>query len=99
VCELVLQARPAGQSAATVQPQLPPTHARPAVALVQSRHEPLAPHAFAAVPLVHAPPEQQPPLHGCDTEQLVAQVCEAVHACPIGQSVGPLQPHAPATQA
>jgi hypothetical protein len=100
VCVALLQARPAGQSAATLQPQLPPTHAWPAPALVQSRHTPLAPHAPTATPLTHVPPEQQPPLHGCDAEQAGVQVCvPAEQACPLGQSDGPLHPHALATHA
>jgi hypothetical protein len=67
---------------------------------VQSKQTPLVPHAFEAVPLAHVPLPQQPPLHDSGAEHVAPQVCElALHACPLGQSEGPLHPHAPAMHA
>jgi hypothetical protein len=56
-----------GQSAATLQPHTPLTHAEPIVLPTQLTHvPPVEPHAVCAVPVVHEPPVaavQQPPEH------------------------------------
>jgi hypothetical protein len=73
LCVVVLQAEPLGQSLGPLQPQLPATHAWPAVAAVQSLQVPL-PHALGALPDAHWPlAAQQPPLHGWVALQLEVQ--------------------------
>jgi hypothetical protein len=69
---------------------------------VQSLQTPLVPHAKLAVPAEHAPveppvaTEQQPPLHVCVALQAAVHACTLrSQAWPVGQSVGPLQPHVP----
>jgi hypothetical protein len=69
-----LQACPAGQSAATLQPQVPPTQAWPALLLVQSAHTP-TPHALDAIGCTHTFETQQALAHGCETEQVVTHTC------------------------
>jgi len=52
-----------GQSVATLQPQAPPTQARPIVEELQLTHAcPDAPHVDAMVPSAHVPPLQHEPL-------------------------------------
>jgi hypothetical protein len=98
-------AKPPGQSDCALQPQKPPLafvmHTPPIALPTHEAHSiPAAPHAAIVVPLAQMPPEQQPPLHGCVAEQLGVQLCVArLHAWPDGQSLGPLQPHAPARHA
>lgn len=66
VCVVRSHARSEPQSAALLQPHLPPaTHAVPLGDFVQSRHAPDAPHASTAVPVLHTPAAEQHPLsHG-----------------------------------
>jgi hypothetical protein len=96
VCVVMSHAEP-GQSAAELHPHWPITHACPLGAVEQSTHaSPLAPQLDAPVPTLQLPPEQQPPLHACDAEQLVVHRCVVVlHAVFIAQSPVALQPHAP----
>jgi hypothetical protein len=58
------QAVSTGQSLAVAQPQAPLTHWWPALPAVQSRHDPLVPHAVWTVPGAQVPALQQPPLQG-----------------------------------
>jgi hypothetical protein len=95
-----------GQSAAEVQPQFPPPaaarHCAPALPLHTEHIAPLAPHALVLVPATQVVPLQQPPLHAdcVAPPQLALHVCvDESHACPVGQSAGALQPHAPDTHA
>jgi hypothetical protein len=90
----------AGQSVAPLQPHFwPLMQAWGLVGAVQSLHAPpAAPHALRAVPATHAPvAEQHPPLHPLvPLPHAVEHACVVVlHACPGGQSVGPLHPQIP----
>jgi hypothetical protein len=87
-----------------LQPQKPPLalvmHTPPIALPTHETHAPDEPHAPTVVPLAQVPLAQQPPLHGCVAEQPGVQACVArLHACPDGQSLAPLQPHAPAMHA
>jgi hypothetical protein len=97
-CE-VLHACSTGQSLEVLQPhdELAAMHAWPTAALVQSMQVmPEAPHAVVVLPAAQVPPLQQAPLHGWLAEHEVMQVLVVVlHDEPAGQSLGPLQPHAP----
>jgi hypothetical protein len=97
----VSHAFPVGQSLAELQPQAPETHWSPMVFPVQSLHAlPELPQVVLMPPVLQVPPEQQPPLHGCEPEQLVVHWCLLVsQALFAGQSLAELQPHPPATQA
>jgi hypothetical protein len=69
-CVVVLQAKPAWQSAAVLHPQAPFTQARlftPSVQSVQA--PPLPPQAVGLAPAWQEPPEQQPPLQSWEAEQ------------------------------
>lgn len=100
---LVSQAVPAvidvaaGQSVVTLQPHVPATQAWPVGAVAQSVHAaPSAPQLLFAVPAMHVPAEQQPPLQGWFAEQVVVQRLVVVsQAYPAGQSVAVSQPHRP----
>jgi hypothetical protein len=96
VCVAMLQAVP-GQSAAELQPQALITQALPCALEVQSTQaRPLPPQPVTAVPAEQLPAMQQPPLHGCDAEQVVVHRCVVVlQALPMAQSVVPLQPQEP----
>jgi hypothetical protein len=98
-CDVVLQVSSAGQSVTALQPQVPPvSQTWPLAELVQSEQAtPPVPHALAAAPPTHAPPEQHPPLHPVvPLLQAVEQVWLVVlQACPEGQSPGALQPQTP----
>jgi hypothetical protein len=91
------QARPAGQSAALLQPQLAARHKWPLVEVVQSTHSPAgAPQALLPVPAAHNPFEQQAPLHGCTAEQPVVHAWAVLsQAAPELQSPALLQPQEP----
>jgi hypothetical protein len=91
---VVSQACPDGQSAALLQPQLPPRQALPAALLLQSPHtSPERPQALVAVPGAHTPPLQQDPWHGWLPLQVVTHWCVVgSQALPLGQSPAPLQP-------
>jgi hypothetical protein len=104
-CEVVLQALPAGQSLAELQPHAPPPvtalHRWPMLDDEQSMQappfEPQPPELL--VPGAQLPARQQPPLQGADDEQLDLQVCDdGSHAVDVGQSALVEQPHAPALQ-
>lgn len=56
---------------------------------------PSCPHAYMPVPGEHAPPTQQPPLHGWPESHAVAQSAELAHAVPIGQSALDQHPQEP----
>jgi hypothetical protein len=92
-------ARWVGQSVGPAQPQLPPPvvdkHCPPAVLEVQSAHaRPFAPQVPVAVPVTQVPFEQQPPLHGCEGEQLRVHVLvPRLQAWPTAQSLAEEQPH------
>ena len=61
---------------------------------------PALPQAAGSVPPLQVPPRQQPPLQGSTELQAAPQRWVArLHACPDGQSPGPLQPQPPLTQA
>jgi hypothetical protein len=92
-----MQALPAGQSLAALQPHAPLLHRWPALLLVQSTHDPLVAQAFAAVPGAQLPPLQQPPLHRWVTSQPVVEQTPETQAIPAGQSLPVLQPQAPFT--
>jgi hypothetical protein len=96
-CSAPSHASPTLQSAALMQPQVPPLQRWPALEVVQSTHAPPgAPHALAALPAAQVPFEQQAPLHGAVAEHMVEHKCVVVlHAAPDGQSPDELQPHAP----
>lgn len=104
-CVDVLQALPAGQSLAELQPHAPPpvtaVHTWPMLEVEQSTQappvEPQPPELL--VPGEQLPARQQPPLHGADDEQVDLQVCvEGSHAVIAGQSLAVEQPHAPERQ-
>jgi hypothetical protein len=62
-------------------------------------HTPELPQAALMVPVWHVPPaadEQQPPLH-CwfELHAVVHLPCAVSQACPVGQSLALVQPHAP----
>jgi hypothetical protein len=93
------QASSEGQSPADTQPQVwpPPatTHRWPADGLLQSAQAaPVEPQAPVSAPATQLPAaEQQPPLHGCDAEQVVTQACVKLsQALPGGQSAAEPQP-------
>jgi hypothetical protein len=96
-CWLVSQAWFAGQSLVTLQPQVPARQAPPSALVLQSVHAfPSAPQILFALPALHTPPEQQPPLHGCVDEQRLVQACWLVsQAQPTRQSLEALQPQLP----
>ena len=76
-----------GQSAATLQPHVPPTQAVLLGCAEQLTHPPpLVPHAPAAVPPTHVPFAQQPPWHAWPELHVVVQVVP-LQAWPKGQSV------------
>jgi len=95
-----LQAVPAGQSLAMVQPQVPETQREPTGFAVQSTQAPPgAPQAFDEPPAsqlpVTMPPgtEQQPPLQENEALQLSVHICMLVsQAVRSGQSAVVLQP-------
>jgi hypothetical protein len=73
-CRIASQAKPVGQSVCELQPHAPAMHAAPALPPHATHAPPDEPQVALAVPGVHAPAAlQQPPLHGCVTEQLVVQ--------------------------
>jgi hypothetical protein len=94
---VVLQAKFAGQSAGTLQPQAPATQLWPALLAEQSTQAfPLPPQALPAVPDEQTVPAQQPPLQGWLASHCAPHRCvAALHACPVGQSGVALQPQAP----
>jgi hypothetical protein len=100
-CVVVLQASPAGQSAAVLHPHVCvwATHTDPAAFPVQSRHAPEAPQAVLPVPGRQAPPvPQQPATHGVPgTAQMkVHRPVPTLHpALPPGQSELAAHPHCP----
>lgn len=100
VCVAVLQALPAGQSVATLQPHVgvpAVSHTCPVALTVQFAHDPAAPHAPGAVPATHCEPLQQPLLHAVCVAppHAVLHVCVVVlHELPLGQSADALHPHA-----
>lgn len=56
----------------------------------------MLPQLACAVPAVHVPAAQQPPLQSWVGEQVVVQTCVVVlQAYPVGQSAAALQPHCP----
>jgi hypothetical protein len=98
VCVVELQASSGAQSAAELQPHAPATQARPLGLDVQSTHAlPDEPHSEPAVPATQVAGvavSQQPPLHGCASEQpLALQVwLESWQLEPDGQSAFEVQP-------
>jgi hypothetical protein len=101
VCVVVLQASSGAQSAAELQPHAPARQARPLGLDVQSTHSlPAEPHCEETVPPTQVPFSQQPPLHGCSSEQPVpAHVWVASwQSVPAGQSAFELQPHTQAVE-
>jgi hypothetical protein len=76
-CVVPSQAMPAGQSLTDVQPHFwPNRQAAPALLPAQLKQAaPVEPHAVPEKPVVQVEPLQQPPLHGCDEEQVLVQVC------------------------
>jgi hypothetical protein len=86
-----------GQSAATLQPQVPPRQRWPIAWSAQSVQPlPLVPQAWSSLPVPQLEPAQQPPLHGCETLQLLVQACAAtLQARLLLQSLGVPQPQAP----
>jgi hypothetical protein len=93
-CVVLLHDFKAPQSAATLQPHTPATHALPFALPVQLAHVmPFEPQVVAPVPALQVPELQQPPLHGCVPLHVVVHACVVVlHALPLGQSLVMLQP-------
>jgi hypothetical protein len=78
-CFDVSHAFPVGQSLDELQPHAPATHWVPLVDILQSLQDaPVAPQVATSVPGLQVPPAQQPPLHGCDDEQVVVHWCAIV---------------------
>jgi hypothetical protein len=92
----VLQAVPAGQSVAWVQPHAPVTQAVPVGLAVQLRQLPPAtPHAAGAVPEMHVAPSQHPSLHAVwlASPHATSQVkVVRLHEVCVGQSLAVSQP-------
>jgi hypothetical protein len=71
-CVVVLHDFKLPQSAATLQPHTPATHAVPLALPVQLTHAlPRAPQVVPPVPALQVVPLQQPPLHGCPALQVL----------------------------
>jgi hypothetical protein len=100
-CAPTSHERPGAQSVATLQPQLPPMHAWPKLALEQSTHAlPTGPQAVAAVPGWQPPLWQQPFVHGDEPEQAPRMhTCVLALQVPLEQSALVLQPQVPARHA
>jgi hypothetical protein len=98
-CATGSQAIGDGQSAATLQPQVPPTHWWPFGEAVQSRQTPDEPHAFAEVPVTQELPEQQPPVQlpsPIEPQWLMQPAAEQVGVSPLQVAQAPpLAPQAP----
>jgi hypothetical protein len=97
---LVLQQNPVPQVPLSVPShafvQLPPEHV--GVWPEQGVHAlPLFPQPSLATPSVQLVPSQQPPLHVRPPAHDVVQTCDALQACPVGQSPAALHPHTPCT--
>jgi hypothetical protein len=58
---------------------------------------PLLPQAPLSSPFVQLVPSQQPPLHVRPPAHDVLHTCDALQACPTGQSPAALHPHTPCT--
>jgi hypothetical protein len=93
------QALPIGQSLALLQPQVPlplpaSTHAVPASLVAQVPHIAwTAPQAMAVSGFAQVLPLQQVPLQSDEPEQVVVHAPVVVlHASPVGQLLGPVQP-------
>jgi hypothetical protein len=91
-CVFGSQASLAGQAALVAQPQAPAK--QPCDAPHVAQRPPFVPHAPAAVPATHDPPEQHPPLHGLDDPHAVEHE-PPLHARPGRQSDAVAQPHVP----
>jgi hypothetical protein len=96
---VTLHASPIGQSPTTLQPQLPAMHCAPSAPPQVWHIAPELPHALTMLPATQLVPLQQPPLQVWPLAQLVEHRCVVVlHALPLGQSPGSVQPHAPPMQ-
>jgi hypothetical protein len=94
------QDSPGGQSPAPAQPQTPPLPTGRQTPAQAVQAAPLSPQAARAVPALHTPPAQQPPLHGCAGEHAVEhRCCAGSHERPIGQSAAVTQPQPAPRQA
>jgi hypothetical protein len=90
---------PIGQSPVALQPQLPAMHCEPSAPPHIWQVAPVEPHAAAVLPVTQVVPLQQPPLQVWPEAQPVEHACVVrLHALPIGQSLGALQPQLPAMQ-